>query len=86
VLLSVVSFSGLASLAVLLVEVVVKVSTRSGHIGHTYTMLYMAARLEDLPEHDAPWFLIAALCSILIYALALLVYGVLKTRWAAGRF
>jgi hypothetical protein len=84
VMVAVMSFSGLVTLAGLTLEIMAKVATGSPHIGAFRIMMYMGARPEDMFEPGSePWFIwLLALYPIMPLALALLVYSVLKARWA----
>ena len=71
--------SGLVSMVGLVVEMVVKGSSGSGHIGASSLYLYMGARHQDL-HSGFPWFSTVAAIHTAGFAATLMAYTVIKYR------
>ena len=60
-------------------QVVVKSLDDNRHVGAASGFLYMGADPEHL--HTSPWFLLAAVISVVPFLISLLLYKILKARW-----
>ena len=75
---STITSCSLYTLANVLVEVVVKVTTGQAHMGRSHSFVWMGATDNHLNPNM--WLLYSLFISMALYALALVVYRVLKMR------
>ena len=70
--------AAVASFGALLTEVVIKTACGKQHGGKANFYIFLGVTVEHM--NDDPWFVWLATCSILPYAVALVVYKWLKAR------